>query len=57
MQTKDRTATRPGDEAPPGTPGTDEDVCPDCHGNGKIQGVPCEKCSGTGRITRVIGGA
>ena len=25
-----------GDDAPPGTPGTDEDVCPQCGGRGKV---------------------
>ena len=48
---------RPGDEAPAGTPGTGEDVCPKCHGTGKIQGKDCPECSGTGVITRGIGGA
>jgi hypothetical protein len=26
----------PGDEAPRGTPGTGEDVCPECKGSGRI---------------------
>jgi hypothetical protein len=26
----------PGDEAPPGTPGTGEDACPTCDGTGRI---------------------
>jgi DnaJ-class molecular chaperone len=47
----------PGDEAPPGTVGTGEDVCPKCHGSGKLEGAPCETCGGTGKITRAIGGA
>ena len=50
-------STRPGDEAAPSTPGTGEDVCPVCHGSGRIDQRPCENCSGTGRITRAIGGA
>jgi DnaJ-class molecular chaperone len=48
---------KPGDEAPPGTPGTGEDICPDCNGRGKTrEGRPCPGCEGTGRITRGIGG-
>lgn len=48
--------TNPGDEAAPGTPGTGEDVCPHCHGTGKMESKPCEECGGTGKITRAIGG-
>ncbi len=47
----------PGDEAPPGTPGTGEDVCPECHGTGKVQSGECPACGGTGKIVRAIGGA
>jgi RecJ-like exonuclease len=48
----------PGDEAKPGTPGTGEDICPECNGRGKTaQGEPCRNCAGTGRIVRGIGGA
>ena len=47
----------PGDEAPPGTKGTGEDVCPKCHGTGRIGSHPCEDCGGTGKIVRAIGGA
>lgn len=50
-------AQNPGDEAPPGTPGTGEDVCPDCKGIGRRGGRECTSCSGTGRITEGIGGA
>jgi hypothetical protein len=50
--------TSPGDEARPGTPGTGEDVCPECNGRGKTaRGEPCPNCEGTGRIVRAIGGA
>jgi DnaJ-class molecular chaperone len=48
--------TNPGDEAPPGTPGTGEDICPDCHGTGKINASQCKTCGGTGKITEAIGG-
>lgn len=47
----------PGDEAPAGTPGTGENVCPVCHGTGRIGGQPCANCGGSGRITTGIGGA
>lgn len=48
----------PGDEAPPGTPGTGETVCPECGGTGKLAGgEPCQQCGGTGRVIHGIGGA
>jgi hypothetical protein len=48
----------PGDEARPGTPGTGEDICPECNGRGKTaKGERCGNCDGTGRIVRAIGGA
>ena len=49
----------PGDEAPPGTPGTGENVCPTCGGTGKAGGGDgvCEECGGTGKVTTGIGGA
>ena len=48
----------PGDEAAPGTPGTGEDICPDCNGKGEEPaGKACGNCGGTGRITRGVGGA
>jgi hypothetical protein len=49
---------RPGDEARPGTPGTGEDICPQCNGSGRgARGEACPNCEGTGRIVRGIGGA
>ena len=48
---------KPGDEAPPGTPGTGENICPVCHGDGRINGRSCVNCSGTGKITTAVGGA
>ena len=53
----DRSQRAPGDEAAPGTPGTGEDICPQCQGTGKRQGKRCENCAGTGKIIRGIGGA
>ncbi|MDQ6618720.1 MAG: hypothetical protein M3Z31_03320 [Pseudomonadota bacterium] len=47
----------PGDEAAPGTPGTGEDVCPDCDGEGQRDGRACDTCGGTGRVIKGIGGA
>ena len=47
---------KPGDEARSGTPGTGEDVCPKCNGSGQLEGLACENCRGTGKVTRGIGG-
>ena len=49
--------SRPGDEVPPGTPGSGDDVCPECHGSKTVNGNDCPSCLGTGMITRAIGGA
>jgi hypothetical protein len=46
----------PGDEAPPGAPGTGEDICPVCAGSGKLEGASCENCGGSGRVIEGIGG-
>jgi hypothetical protein len=54
---KPELSSNPGDEAPPGTPGTGEDVCPACHGSGRIEGSRCDTCGGSGKIIRAIGGA
>ena len=43
----------PGDEAPPGTPGAREHVCPECEGKGRIGRKKCQRCGGTGRIVEV----
>ena len=49
---------RPGDEAPPGTAGTGENVCRRCGGSGRLDGGDrCPDCAGTGRVTTGIGGA
>jgi hypothetical protein len=47
----------PGDEAPAGTPGTGEDVCPRCGGSGQSGGRSCPDCQGTGKVNVGIGGA
>jgi hypothetical protein len=46
----------PGDDAPPGTPGTGEAACPHCGGSGTLQGAPCRNCAGTGVVTQGISG-
>lgn len=48
---------KPGDVAPPGTPGTGEALCPMCSGKGTIDGRPCTQCAGTGIVTQGVGGA
>jgi hypothetical protein len=47
---------KPGDVAPPGTPGTGEDLCPRCGGSGQIEEIQCPTCEGTGKVIEGIGG-
>ena len=48
----------PGDDAPPGTPGTGDNVCPECSGKGKLEsGGQCPNCGGTGQVTQIVGDA
>jgi DnaJ-class molecular chaperone len=47
----------PGDQVPPGTPGSGEAICPACAGTGRRDGRECENCAGTGKITEGVGGA
>ena len=55
---KDPKPLNPGDEAKPGTPGTGEDLCPECNGKGKTaRGETCRNCGGTGKVIRGVGGA
>jgi hypothetical protein len=57
MSTTPESGPNPGDAAPPGTPGTGEDICTACKGTGKLaDGRPCPMCGGTGRIVEGIGG-
>ncbi len=51
-----QTAMAPGDEAPPGTPGTGENTCHDCSGSGRVNAQPCKTCGGTGIVIEGIGG-
>jgi DnaJ-class molecular chaperone len=46
----------PGDDAPPGTPGTGENVCPECKGSGRIGAASCQACGGTGKVIEGMGG-
>lgn len=46
----------PGDDAAPGTPGTGENLCPDCNGSGRLEGRECPTCVGTGKVVQGIGG-
>lgn len=48
---------RPGDEAPPGVPGSAETTCRNCNGTGVVNGQPCRACEGTGYVNMEIGGA
>jgi DnaJ-class molecular chaperone len=47
----------PGDEAPPGTPGAGENLCPTCNGTGKLDDADCHTCGGTGVGIEEVGGA
>ncbi len=47
----------PGDEAPVGTPGTGENLCPHCNGSGHDSAnQPCPVCEGTGKVVTGVGG-
>ncbi|MGH8772504.1 MAG: hypothetical protein ACREV2_15205 [Burkholderiales bacterium] len=59
MANQDKKPTRtdrPSDEAPAGTPGTGEDICPRCSGSGRLGAEECPDCAGTGRVIEGIGG-
>jgi hypothetical protein len=43
----------PGAEAPPGTSGAGEHVCPTCGGTGRVGRKKCGTCGGTGRTIEV----
>lgn len=48
----------PGDQAPPGSPQTGENVCPKCKGKGtRADGAQCENCGGTGKVIELVGDA
>ena len=48
----------PGDQAPPGSTQTGENVCPKCNGKGTLAGGGrCENCGGTGKVIEIVGDA
>ena len=48
----------PGDEAPPGSTQTGENVCDQCAGKGRqADGRRCENCGGTGKVITIVGDA
>jgi RecJ-like exonuclease len=45
----------PGDQAPPGTAGTGENLCRECGGTGRREGgEPCPACGGSGKVIEGI---
>lgn len=50
-------AINPGDIAPAGTPGTGDNLCPDCSGSGRLGQRECQTCGGSGRVIEGVGGA
>ena len=46
----------PGDEAAPDTPGSGENVCPECNGSGRKGAQACPECGGSGKVVEGIGG-
>lgn len=55
--TTDPTSAKPGDQAPEGTPGSGDNVCPNCSGSGELDGQKCTACEGTGVVQDAVGGA
>ncbi|WP_280151229.1 hypothetical protein [Piscinibacter sp. XHJ-5] len=53
---KEQRPMAPGDQAPAGTPGTGEDVCPRCGGSGRLANAVCTECGGRGKVVKGIGG-
>ena len=56
-QTPNTSTLNPGDQAPQGTPGTGENICPECGGKGMRDGKRCSNCGGTGKVVEGVGGA
>ncbi len=50
------TPMNPGDEVPAGAPNSGENICPECGGNGKVNGQACANCGGTGFVTEAVSG-
>ena len=52
---KSKTKLNPGDDARPGTPGSGENICPECRGSGRLGSRACPTCGGTGKVVEGIG--
>ncbi len=50
------TTNNPGDQIPPGTPGSGEAICAACKGKGVIDTKSCPMCGGSGKVIEGIGG-
>lgn len=48
------TALNRSEEAPPGTPGAGENICPACEGTGRLGRKRCSACGGSGRMIDVL---
>lgn len=53
----DESQDRPGDEAPPGSPQSGENLCRRCGGTGQVEDRPCPDCNGRGTTTVLVGDA
>jgi DnaJ-class molecular chaperone len=40
----------------PPAKGDEDGICPECRGSGLVEGNPCPRCDGTGRLVEGIGG-
>lgn len=47
----------PGDETPPGSPQSGENLCPRCNGTGRLAAARCPECRGSGKVTVLVGDA
>ena len=57
VQAPAATQMNPGDEVPPGSSQSAENICPACGGRGSRDGKACETCGGTGRVVEIVGDA
>ena len=46
-----------GDEVPPGSPQSGEDICRGCGGSGRGHGEICADCEGRGTVVVLVGDA
>jgi DnaJ-class molecular chaperone len=54
--TEQKDDMKPGDEVPPGTDAAGPAPCPQCGGDGKVDGEECDLCRGTGEVEQPVGG-